>query len=289
MDITRQYIKQWMQESSKKKFEENNFKYAYTTRDLGDDSIGWVVADSPEELQEEWENNYEDTYGSFNPKKILVMKPATSVDNAMILILEPNGGNDIIYPTIKDAVAYTLKEFKAHMEDEDIANLKSLLSITDIKELKDKLSEVFFDYQDLGYFDGAYEYVSGPMPSSDGFKPGKVVGSTNFEPQKKSRDYNYYLNRIKKGAELEKVPEKFRTAELCKIAVENYGGNLKYVPDKLKTPELCKIVVEDHGAALEYVPDKLKTPELCKIAVEHYYGAALPYVPADIRKQLGDS
>ena len=68
---------------------------------------------------------------------------------------------------------------------------------------------------------------------------------------------------------LEYVPEKLKTPELCRAAIENSGWALRYVPEKLKTPELCLLAVQNEGHALQYVPEKLKTPELCLLAVEN--------------------
>jgi len=83
------------------------------------------------------------------------------------------------------------------------------------------------------------------------------------------KKYQEYLEIVKKdGYALKYVPKKYRTEELCKIAVNQNGWVLYYVPEKYKTEEICKIAVQQDGYALESVPDEYITEELCKIAVQ---------------------
>ena len=57
------------------------------------------------------------------------------------------------------------------------------------------------------------------------------------------------------------VPDKYKTQELCKTAVEKDSYcMLKFVPDHLKTQEMWD--------NLEFAPDKYKTQEMCEKAVE---------------------
>ena len=92
-------------------------------------------------------------------------------------------------------------------------------------------------------------------------------------------NYEEALELVKKsGCYLEIIPKKFRTPELCKIAVKKDGWVLEYVPYQHKTPELCEIAVKDVGLSLQYVPDQYKTPKLCEIAVTQN-GSCLKYVP----------
>jgi hypothetical protein len=41
--------------------------------------------------------------------------------------------------------------------------------------------------------------------------------------------------------------------------VKTYGIALEYVPEKFRTLELCKLAVTDDSRALEYVPEELRT------------------------------
>ena len=310
MDITRQYIRQFINESqkAKRKFEADNsgYKYAYTTRSRAVDG-GWEVADSVEELRDQWDDP--ETYGAFSTKRVLVLKPATSTDKAMVLSVEPNMGGTIIYPSINAAIngPNGLKAL-GWEEGETITKitekeLQELLQTKDLNRAKELLRETFVDAQDFGYFDGLYEYVSGPMPKADGATPGKIVVPTeNIGLPQKPRDYEYYLNKIKSDKlTLDRVPEKFRTPELCKIAVERDGLNLMSVPEKLRTPELYKIALEEDGWTfrtpelykialeedgqyLKYIPKGFITPELCKIAIEN--GATLDDIPDEFKEQI---
>ena len=61
-------------------------------------------------------------------------------------------------------------------------------------------------------------------------------------------------------------------------------NNIRFIPDKYKTKELCEIAVQQNGYALEYVPEKLKTKELCELAIEQN-GMALQHVPEELGKK----
>lgn len=305
MSIERQYIRQFLNESKKlaRKFENDNYLYAYTTKDRAEHG-GWEVQDSIEELESEWD----DFYGEFDPNNVLVLQPATSVDKAMVLSAEPTLEGDFIYPSIDAAINGSTGLYALGWEeDATLATIteeevQELLQTKDLKRAEELLAKAFVDVQDFGYFEGLYEYVSGPMPEEDGMTPGRTLVK-NKKQKAPVKDFEYYRRKVLANPfNIKEVPDEFKTPELCKIAVEEDGMALKYVPDKLKTPELCKIAVEDGGMTLEYVPDKLitfelcklaveddvtslscvpdkfKTPELCKIAVEDI-GSALEYIP----------
>ena len=82
------------------------------------------------------------------------------------------------------------------------------------------------------------------------------------------------------GGNLQFVPKKYMTAELCLIAVKKTGYTLEheqifmpqlvlaYVPEKFRTPKLCMAAVMQEPFALLAVPEKFKTLELCIAAVQ---------------------
>ena len=285
MDITRQYVRQFLSESKKpaKKFEDSGYKYAYTTKDRAEDG-GWEVQDSIEELEAAWD----DSYGEFDPNNVLVMKPATSVDKAMVLSVEPNLGGDIIYPSIDAAIngsvgLYALGwEEGATLTQVTEEEVQELLQTKDLKRAEELLAETFVDCQDYGFFEGIYEYVSGPMPEENGVTPGRTLVQ-NKKQKASTKDFEYYRRKVLANPDnLEKVPDELITPELCKLAIEEDGSAIEYVPNELITPELCRIAVEESMYALKYVPDEFKTPELCKFAVEKD-GRALYYVPDELK------
>jgi hypothetical protein len=81
---------------------------------------------------------------------------------------------------------------------------------------------------------------------------------------------------------LESVPDELRSAEICLAAVQQEGSMLRETPEKEKIASLCLTAVKKDGCALHYVPAYLKTPTLCKIAVRQE-GAALEYVPKELK------
>jgi hypothetical protein len=53
------------------------------------------------------------------------------------------------------------------------------------------------------------------------------------------------------------IPYKYKTKELCEMAVRNDGYSLQYVPEELKTKEMCELAIEQNGMALQHVPEEL--------------------------------
>ena len=77
--------------------------------------------------------------------------------------------------------------------------------------------------------------------------------------------------------DLRLVPDKFRTPELCELAVKQNGLALEYVPENIINKELCEIAVQKDGRSLEFIPEKLRTPELCELAVKQD-GSSLRFI-----------
>ena len=283
MTIERQYIRQFLNESKKpsRKFEDSGYKYAYNTKSHVEDG-GYEVRDSVEELETKWD----DFYGDFNPNNALIMKPATSVDKAMVWIASIDG--DFIYPSINAAINGSMGLYAQGFEEGDAITditeeeIRELLQTKDLERAEELLGETFVDVQDYGYFEGLYEYVSGPMPKEDGVTPGKALVK-NKKQKASAKNLEYYKRKILDDpGNLRKIPDKVKTPELCMLAAGRDGSVLRYVPDELKTPELCMIAVKKWGYALKFVPDELKTPEICKIAVEKdIYALAL--VPDELK------
>ena len=84
---------------------------------------------------------------------------------------------------------------------------------------------------------------------------------------------------------LEVISNKYRTRDVCMIAVSRNGLNLKYVPPKFRDADMCSTAVESDGRALEYVPECDRSYELCLAAIHDsfaYY--ILEYVPKNYKK-----
>ena len=100
----------------------------------------------------------------------------------------------------------------------------------------------------------------------------------------------------KEGAMLGWIPESFKTGEICLTAIkqklsEKDCGDKEIVvllgktPVHLRTPEMCRITVEKTGGCLQFVPEDLRTLEICLLAFqsESYIGNELSYVPEKLR------
>ena len=70
---------------------------------------------------------------------------------------------------------------------------------------------------------------------------------------------------------LSNIPNKFKTYEICKMAVIQNYFNLERVSKQMKTehPDICEVAVEKHPWCIKDVPEtvQLQNPNLCKMAV----------------------
>ena len=97
------------------------------------------------------------------------------------------------------------------------------------------------------------------------------------------KEYQKHLVQVTKNADYMKfLPEKYKTKELCDIAVKENPVALKYVPEDMITPDLCESVVKENGYNLKDVPFKHRTEEICEMAIKDN-GYALRYVPSSQR------
>lgn len=71
--------------------------------------------------------------------------------------------------------------------------------------------------------------------------------------------------------DLSHVPPRFRTYEMCKIAVTKAEYNLESVPNKIKKehPDVCGVTIAEYPYEIKQVPEavQLQNPWLCKMAV----------------------
>jgi hypothetical protein len=120
-------------------------------------------------------------------------------------------------------------------------------------------------------------------------------------PHQEDNALKLYLSAIEKsGIALKFVPEKFKTVELCAIAVKAHGESLEWAPQELKIPvlgsiaasvyekfktlELCMIAVKAYGKSLERMPQELTSPALGSIAaLDSSNGAALKFIPEHLK------
>jgi hypothetical protein len=93
--------------------------------------------------------------------------------------------------------------------------------------------------------------------------------------------YDMCLRDVKMhGSLLKKVPKRFKTLEICYLALNDNLSYLEYFPDEYKTRELCLDVVEKDPGCYQYIPDEYKTPEMSHRAIsECLYNAK--YAPKD--------
>ena len=61
---------------------------------------------------------------------------------------------------------------------------------------------------------------------------------------------------------LNKVPEEFKTRELCLAALESDSEAIAHVPHECLTGELCLRAVDDWCGAMAFVPDEFINDEL---------------------------
>lgn len=88
---------------------------------------------------------------------------------------------------------------------------------------------------------------------------------------------------------LSRVPPRFRTYEICKIATEHYAYNLEAVPNKIKKehPDIYETAIAESPYDIQLVPEsvQLQNPWLCKMAVAGN-PRALKYVKNSVQQKF---
>jgi tetratricopeptide (TPR) repeat protein len=74
------------------------------------------------------------------------------------------------------------------------------------------------------------------------------------------QEYPYYFT---------KLPEKFRTREVCLLAVKRYGDACQYIPKKLRTEDFFieAVKLNEDGKALKYIYADYLTEKVCDAAL----------------------
>ena len=92
----------------------------------------------------------------------------------------------------------------------------------------------------------------------------------NFVIKHLRLDYSETLKMINAPRYISQIPIKYRTYEICLIAIiENPSTSLKYIPDEIKTEEMCNLAFKSNPKSnFKYIPDKFKTMEMCEEAIQ---------------------
>ncbi len=99
----------------------------------------------------------------------------------------------------------------------------------------------------------------------------------------KSRTPELCLEAVRESAlNFLDVPDASMTEEICLEAVRQDGDQLQYVPERFKTQTVCAEAVRQQPDALEFVPERLKTEEMCMDAVRRL-PCMLAYVPERLK------
>jgi hypothetical protein len=97
-----------------------------------------------------------------------------------------------------------------------------------------------------------------------------------------------WLDFVRKNpSDFPRIPEKYRTREICLIAVESRGGVCAHIPTALQSEEFFieAVNVNTNGKALKYVPDEFRTLNVCLASVKKF-PETIEYVPAELREQV---
>ena len=91
-----------------------------------------------------------------------------------------------------------------------------------------------------------------------------------MEPEKKEIKDWYDL--------MERLPDRFKTPELCLEACRRDGQAVRFVPEGLLTEEMCIEAAKESFFSLKFMPERFKTPAVCREAALHG-GMALREIP----------
>ena len=88
------------------------------------------------------------------------------------------------------------------------------------------------------------------------------------------------------------IPKKYRTREICLIAVQSYGQVCEHIPPELQSEGFFLEAVKRNanGKALKYIPDEYRTLAVCKAALRRHGDKReelLGYVPESLKELMG--
>ena len=83
---------------------------------------------------------------------------------------------------------------------------------------------------------------------------------------------------------LQYIPKKFKTIDVCQVAVENNASNIKYVPNEILTAKFLKEMAIVNGEVIQFLPEDQKTEELCRKAFENNIDTIM-YMPESLIRQ----
>ena len=96
--------------------------------------------------------------------------------------------------------------------------------------------------------------------------------------------YEIYKQLIMKSAiKLWQIPQRYRNAEICMIAIRNIPNAIRWIPRKILTLEMCQTVVQKNGLLLKYIPMIYRIYSICLTAVTNC-SKAFKFVPIPLRK-----
>jgi predicted DNA-binding WGR domain protein len=91
-------------------------------------------------------------------------------------------------------------------------------------------------------------------------------------------------------ADFPQIPERYRTREICLIAVTSFGSVCAYIPTALQSEEFFieAVNMNTNGKALKYVPDEFRTLNVCLASVKKF-PETLEFVPEALRLAVAEA
>lgn len=91
------------------------------------------------------------------------------------------------------------------------------------------------------------------------------------------------LDRKSDRERLYSLPDKYKTQQICDLAVKMDSYDFQFVPEQFVTEEMCKQACSaNYGSALEYVPLAMRTREICEAAILRS-ADNIKFVPTQLR------
>ena len=98
----------------------------------------------------------------------------------------------------------------------------------------------------------------------------KNIFFERFDRQLQKEKYIIYKELLINNYNIfQHISNRYKTKELCELAIKQDREILQYIPNKYRTKELCEMAVRKNGENIKYVPHKYKTKELYEIAISN--------------------
>lgn len=202
-------------------------------------------------------------------------------------------GNDPLWPFIVERYDRNTWRFGSRSTVEDLGKKVRKFGIDVFDHVQaDHITQQSYSYykKHLGHLPEFEEKVKSYGWEKNSKKTSGEVKEFNYDTFRKvwacfwTEDFILKaLDRESDKEHLYNLPDKYKTQQICDLAVKMDSYDFPFVPEQFVTEKMCKDACSaDYGKALEYVPLAMRTREICDAAIARS-AENIKFVPIQLR------